>query len=70
MKFSDLRDQVQVIVANFKVLDWMRSFSGIELPKQPRKHIFKWMDEQVIPFWMFPDNDKGSLNDDKNMNGE
>ena len=61
----DLRDQVQVIVTNLKVLGWMRSFSRMEQPDPPRKEMFKWMDKQVIPFWMFQDNDKEMMNNGK-----
>ena len=65
MNRLDLRDQVQVIVTNVKVLGWMRSFSRMEQPDPPRKETFKWMDQQVIPFWMFPDNDKEMMNKGK-----
>lgn len=67
MNRLDLRDQVQVIVTNVKVLGWMRSFSRMEQPDPPRKETFKWMDQQVIPFWMFPDNDKEMMNKGKKI---
>ena len=48
---SDLKYQMEMIVANAKFLSWMRSFSDFELRKSTPKEMFQWMETEIIPFW-------------------
>ena len=43
------------ILENAKLVDWMKSFSEVDLPKPTRKKRFRWMEYGIVPFWMFPD---------------
>ena len=48
---SDLKYQMEMIVANAKFLSWMRSFSNFEPRKPTPKEMFQWMETGIIPFW-------------------
>ena len=45
---------MEIILNNAKFADWMRNFH-IEIPKPTPRKLFQWMEDGVIPFWMFPD---------------
>ena len=46
---------MDTILANAKLADWLKNFSGIESTKSSHKKIFQWMENGIIPMWMFPD---------------
>ena len=43
-----------MMLTNAKFADWMRSFSELEPPKLKSRTTFQWMENDIIPFWLFP----------------
>ena len=44
---------MEMILVNAKTTDWMKSLSEIELPKPTHRRVFQWMENKIIPIWMF-----------------
>ena len=44
---------MEMILVNAKTTDWMKSLSEIELPKPTHRRVFQWMENEIIPTWMF-----------------
>ena len=44
---------MEQVLAQAKLADWMRSFSDFDLPKSSPKQTYEWMEERVVPCWMF-----------------
>ena len=59
----DLELQVEIFIAKAKLLDWMGSFSEMELPRMTRKQKFQWMEHGIIPYWMFLEYEKNEFFD-------
>ena len=55
MVHSDLEEKMEIILTNAKLASWLRSFSEIEPPKRKPRKVFEWMENEIIPFWMFSD---------------
>ena len=45
---------MEMMLTNAKLADWMRSFSELEPPKLKSRTTFQWMENDIIPFWLFP----------------
>ena len=54
---------MEIILNNAKFADWMRNFY-LDVPKPTARKLFQWMEDEVIPFWMFPDIADRVLNPD------
>jgi len=55
---------MEIILANAKLAGWLRSFSGFEPPEPKSKKAFQWMENDIIPFWMFSDTVDPDVGDD------
>ena len=55
---------MEIILANAKLAGWLRSFSGINPPKLKSRMIFQWMNNDIIPYWMFDDTVDSDIDDD------
>ena len=45
---------MEMMLTNAKLADWMQSFSELEPPKLKSRTTFQWMENDIIPFWLFP----------------
>ena len=44
---------MEMILVNAKTTDWMKRLSAIELPKPTHRKVFQWMENEIIPIWLF-----------------
>ena len=42
-----------MMLANAKLADWLRNFSELEPTKLKSRKPFQWMENDIIPFWLF-----------------
>ena len=45
---------MEMMLTNAKMADWIQSFSELEPPKLKSRTTFQWMENDIIPFWLFP----------------